>query len=256
MSTEKYGYCVSSYNYTLYNPGPYQRGNCIKECLALEVFHTCGCLPFYSPVLSYFKAMDMPVHMRNVTSRMYTDYERKFAKFLWCSPVNGQCVKPVEKRGVGVNGVCSQKCHQPCTETKFSFSTSQSRYPTSHSLNSLKRQVGSPLDGYSLEKARSNLVVANFYFSSMVNTVEQVDISMTWVDLVAQVGGALGLSLGASLMNLIEIAAWLLWQPAVLMITLISAAYCQECKCTKEIYLNIQRFNDSENLRETLNAHN
>lgn len=236
MTTESYGYCSSWHNYTLYEPGLYKKGDCLKECLTLEVWHQCGCLPFYSPPLTYTKMMKPPFRTEDVSDYMFSNSLKRLKRYQWCSPTNGPCVKPVEKNGVGAEGTCSKRCPQPCQETKFSFLSSQSRFPTPEIMSKIRRTFNFT-SNYSLKKARLNLISANFYFGSTVNTVEQIDIAMTWVDLLSQLGGALGLCIGASLLSLVEILAWLFWQFALLVRTLFRAAYCPEFAYEQKKYI-------------------
>lgn len=225
MTTESYGYCSSWYNYTLYNPGPNYKGLCAKECLTLEIWHNCGCIPYYSPPLAYYKLMAAPFHMKNVTnSDKYSSGWNRYHRFQFCNVRDGDCVQPIEKMGLGVNGVCVQRCPTPCQESKFVFTMSQSRFPTPNLMNRIKKQLN---NSYSLEKARLNLVLANFYFSSTVKKVEQIDIAMTWVDLLGQLGGALGLTIGVSLLSLGEIISWAIWQ-LVATLTALSKIVCRK----------------------------
>lgn len=235
MTTESYNYCSSRYNYTLGHPGDNHKSICMKECLTLEVWHHCGCILYYSPQLTYWKLMTAPFHMKNVTDKEYSGGPRRHQRFQFCHAIDVDCVQPIERRGVGVNGVCTQRCPTSCKQKKFQFGISQSRFPTPKLMNYIRKQLNFS-SNYSLKAARLNLISANFFYSSAVNKLEQVDIAMTWVDLTAQLGGALGLTIGASLLSLVEIINWLIWQLGTIFSTLARIACCPVRKLEPKIY--------------------
>jgi len=65
----------------------------------------------------------------------------------------------------------------------------------------------------SLEEFQQNFLSVNFFFESSQFTLVTETIKMTWVDLMNQVGGAMGMTLGLSLVGITELLIWLIMRP-------------------------------------------
>ncbi|XP_067667606.1 acid-sensing ion channel 1A-like [Haliotis asinina] len=110
-----------------------------------------------------------------------------------------ECYIPAKARYLQTDTGCKAGCPEPCSYTRFT---------TQHSSAPLTRNyitAYTKAKGQTEEYWRRNLVILEMYMSSM--TYEHIEKQLEYgvLDLFCDIGGALGLLLGASLLTVLEV---------------------------------------------------
>nr|XP_014699666.2 acid-sensing ion channel 5 [Equus asinus] len=167
-------------NMKLQNFSTYSTSGCLKECKAQHIEKQCGCLPFLLP--------------GNGT-------ECNLQKFY-------NCVSPtldhIEVQGLCTMGTHNSSCPVPCEETGYPATISYSTFPSLKALKYLSKKLNR-----SPKYIRENLVNIEINYSDLNYKITQQQKAVSVSELLADVGGQLGLFCGASVITIIEIIDYL-----------------------------------------------
>ena len=107
---------------------------------------------------------------------------------------------------------CEPNCPQLCSYTAYRISTSYSAFPpiSSFQLETLERRLGFDLTEFSLSYLQNNLLAVNIYFEDLNVEREMTEDSYTIVAILADIGGQLGLFIGAGILTIIELCIWMI----------------------------------------------
>lgn len=157
------------------------------NCYVEEVWRNCGCIPFYTP--PKWGAV-LGVYNSSLFCGFFFDKQECNRR------IEIQCDKTrkCERSGMA----------QPCNEVYYTTKSSYQKYPSNNHFASLKRRH--LLDSNtSLAEVRQNFLVANFFLDSLSYKSIVIDPGMSWLDLINKLGGAIGMSLGMSVLTCWEI---------------------------------------------------
>jgi hypothetical protein len=110
-----------------------------------------------------------------------------------------------------INARCSSECPRECESEKFGLAVSSSDYPSrayadllvNHSTQLSRFFPNKSTTTYDL--LREHLLAVNVYYTDMQYTsIEEVE-KLEFIDLVAGIGGTMGLFLGVSFLSFFEI---------------------------------------------------
>ena len=106
--------------------------------------------------------------------------------------------------------ICPNECPAECSSISYGYSTSFSQYPAKPYGN-LLLQDSKIVDRFddpttpSYDKLKENILAVNIYFDSLESTEICESEQTLLVDLIAGIGGTLGLFLGVSMLSFFEI---------------------------------------------------
>lgn len=167
----------------------YRQKDCFGLCFQKYLLNECKCQES-----SFIKYSDRKSCFWNL-SDLICNYE-KYLKFF----------------SKDVRQECSDECPLECDSVSYSLSSSYLSYPTrAYSdilLNDPKMQAKFTQFNYSLfthERLKENILSLNVYYDQLKYTTIREMIKTTPSDLVAIVGGILGLFLGMSFLSFIEL---------------------------------------------------
>ena len=148
----------------------YQLNECLYQCKLQLQFAKCDCKiddPHHPDACTYYKIIDC--------YDMYiTDY---------------------------YNDVCD--CTPPCSTYEYSVRQSSLSLPSGENLEYFTNMTGTNRSAW--EDITENIVHLQIYFDSMEYTVVRETPAFGLYDLIANIGGLLGLFLGASLITIMEL---------------------------------------------------
>ncbi|XP_076995687.1 bile acid-sensitive ion channel [Tamandua tetradactyla] len=160
----------------LKNFSSYSTSGCLKECKARHIEKHCGCLPFLLPG---------------------NGIECGLQKFYNCvSPI----LDDIEAKGLCTMGRHNSSCPVPCEETQYPATVSYSTFPSKRALKYLSKKLNQ-----SQEYIRENLVHIEINYSDLNYKITQQQKAVSMPELLADLGGQLGLFCGASMITIIEI---------------------------------------------------
>ncbi|XP_042524340.1 acid-sensing ion channel 5 [Dipodomys spectabilis] len=160
----------------LQNFHSYSTYGCLKECKAQHIKKQCGCLPFLLP--------------GNGT-------ECDLQKYYSCvSPI----IDYIELRGLCTMGTYNSSCPVSCEETEYPATISYSTFPSQNGLRFLSKKLNQ-----SQEYIGENLVNIEINYSDLNYKITQQQKAVSVPELLADLGGQLGLFCGASMITIIEI---------------------------------------------------
>ncbi|XP_006884553.1 PREDICTED: acid-sensing ion channel 5 [Elephantulus edwardii] len=167
-------------NIKLQNFCSYSTSGCLKECKARHIEEQCGCLPFLLPG---------------------NGIECDLQKFYNCvSPV----LDYIEAKELCTVGTHNSTCPVPCEETEYPATISYSTFPSQKSLAYFSKKLNQ-----SQEFIRENLVYIEINYNDLNYKITQQQKAVSVSELLADVGGQLGLFCGASLITIIEIIEYI-----------------------------------------------
>ncbi|XP_067667604.1 acid-sensing ion channel 1A-like [Haliotis asinina] len=174
----------------------------VKEVTAQEGVSGCGKKPLKYITRNYSReACKMECEMAFIISMCKCkDYTNPSDDFELCNPEQFQgCYIPEKAKYLQSDTGCEAGCPEPCSYTRFT---------TQHSSAPLTRNyitAYTKAKGKTEEYWRRNLVILEMYMSSM--TYEHIEKQLEYeiLDLFCDIGGALGLLLGASLLTVLEV---------------------------------------------------
>ena len=161
---------------------PYKREMCYDLCLQERIIEKCKCqdvISFSFPNISFCRDLN----------QIFCDY-REFATFY----------------SENIDEKCGHKCPLECDTIKYPVSLTYLDYPTeAYYKHLIKQSRFSNLKDLSFEKIKNKITFLNIYYSGFqYKKIQEVE-KMTIVDLIAGIGGTLGLFIGISFLSLIEI---------------------------------------------------
>ena len=216
---------IESCNASLVNTtyGIYNEGACVNECKDRTVYEKCGCVQVLPPnnngkyqACSFEKwaSCGLPTYLEWYANYTNTEDDVKNDK------------DDGEKDDAGNNCVCDTACEEKKYEAAISSASISDNY-----VNNIHQYVGPMLQGFSQPKYNvtystpddilKNLMVIEILFTSMQKTQVNEVITYDLGNLFGDVGGVLGLFLGASVFTIIEF---------ILFCVISCAKYC--CKAT------------------------
>ncbi|XP_004471710.1 acid-sensing ion channel 5 [Dasypus novemcinctus] len=164
----------------LKNFSSYSTSGCLKECKARHIEKQCGCVPFLLPG---------------------NGLECDLQKFYNCvSPV----LDYIDIKGLCTMGRHNSSCPVPCEETEYPATISYSTFPSQKALKYLSKKLNQSQD-----YIRENLVHIEINYSDLNYKITQQQKAVSVPELLADVGGQLGLFCGASMITIIEIIEYI-----------------------------------------------
>ncbi|XP_007535122.2 acid-sensing ion channel 5 [Erinaceus europaeus] len=164
----------------LQNFSTYSSSGCLKECKALHIKKHCGCLPFLLP-----------------GNGVECDLQKSY-----------NCVSPIldqiEVKGICTMGTYNSSCPVPCEETEYPATLSYSTFPSQRALKYFSKKLNQSQD-----YIRENLVNIEINYSDLNYKITQQQKAVSVSELLADVGGQLGLFCGASMITIIEIIEYI-----------------------------------------------
>ena len=169
------GTCIKESTQKVYNQGQkrtvkYDADLCAKKCFAEEIIKQCKCHRLFFPRL-------------DTTTRI-------------CKTNSTSCVNMVRKQYLEGKINCLQLCRPPCKEIAFSTELSFSQFP--HLVSFV---------GYNktLSEMREEILKVNIYYKTLNMKTIREHRSYEIENLLADIGGQLGLFSGYSILTLLEI---------------------------------------------------
>ncbi|XP_008050137.1 acid-sensing ion channel 5 [Carlito syrichta] len=167
-------------NIRLHSFSTYSTSGCLKECKAQHIERRCGCLPFLLP-----------------GNGIECDLQKYY-----------NCVSPIldhiEYKGLCTMGTHNSSCPVSCEETEYPATISYSTFPSQKALKYLSKKLNQ-----SQKYIRENLVNIEINYSDLNYKITQQQKAVSVSELLADVGGQLGLFCGASLITIIEIIEYI-----------------------------------------------
>ncbi|KAL1777805.1 acid-sensing ion channel 5 [Sigmodon hispidus] len=159
----------------------YSTYSCLKECKAQHIQTICECLPFLLPG-------------NGIECDLLKHYN---------------CVSPIldriELKGLCTMGTHNSSCPVSCEETEYPATVAYSTFPSQRGLKVLAKKLNQSQD-----YLRENLVNIEINYSDLNYKITQQQKAVSVPELLADVGGQLGLFCGASLITIIEIIEYVL----------------------------------------------
>ncbi|XP_046545375.1 acid-sensing ion channel 1-like [Haliotis rubra] len=151
---------------------PYSREACRIECITDYSLEQCSCRDIYLPGNADLCTPDQIV----------------------------QCFVPAMIRYHSTRGECESSCPQTCSYTSFNVRSSSSLRVTDEYLSTLANVTNDTLEYW-----RSNYVAVDVYLSSMTYQSVEKRYAYSVLELFCDIGGALSLILGASVVTALEV---------------------------------------------------
>uniref|UniRef100_K7GH96 Bile acid-sensitive ion channel n=1 Tax=Pelodiscus sinensis TaxID=13735 RepID=K7GH96_PELSI len=159
----------------------YSTYGCLQECKARHIQERCGCLPFLLPGTSW----DM-LHL--------CFYDSFFPEIS----------DNIELKGLCTVGTHNSTCPAPCEETGYPTSVTYSSFASEKALKYLSTKLKK-----SAEYIRENLVYIDIKYHDLNYKMTRQQKALSVAELLADIGGQLGLFCGASMITVIEIVEYI-----------------------------------------------
>lgn len=161
---------------------PYKREMCYDLCLQERIIEKCKCqdvISFSFPNVSFCGDLN----------EIFCDY-KEFAAFYT----------------ENIHEKCGHKCPLECDTIKYPVSLTYLDYPSqTYYKNLIESSRFKNLRHLSFQELKNKIIFLNIYYSEFqYKKIQEVE-KMTIVDLIAGIGGTLGLFIGISFLSLIEI---------------------------------------------------
>ncbi|XP_052088782.1 acid-sensing ion channel 5-like [Mytilus californianus] len=158
----------------------YFRSSCFKDCLSTFLLNRCNCLPYTHNNTYYCSKFEMATCVMKATG----DYYKQTNLLDECD------------------------CPLPCSYTHYDVSLTSSLFPSDFYSKKIFDVVGvENLDYY-----RKNYISLHIYFDQLSTTIsKQVPKYSSAGDIFANLGGQMGLFLGASIVTLTELFEFLVF---------------------------------------------
>lgn len=179
--------CTDGSHKTLKYYDKYTKSRCGRECLTDYIVEQCGCRHYWMP--------------GNVT---------------YCDPKQIQlCVDPNVYRFISKGHIKNCDCRDDCTLHRYRISLSDAPMGTAWSTAMSANAVASGLiPGMSVEELtyhiKSNIVRLEVFFKTMTEEIIETKAAYTMFALFSDLGGALGLILGCTILTIMELIDFLL----------------------------------------------
>ena len=208
---EPYSTCRGVDSMALEGHLTYSFTECKNICIHQIIMDECGCFPTKYRVRRNYTAIGMPNCGHDI-------HKTRNKEMLACQEYY---LKNIETR---LNYALDCNCHPPCEDTKYSITISQSSFPSENSIISFwKRILEDPkkkdLKAYKhyqkLKEANTStddlikwthkhFLRLTVYANSKTVTVKEQIPMYTFIDLMSQIGGCLGLWVGISIITIVE----------------------------------------------------
>ncbi len=171
-------------------PGRNTNARCYYGCYLYKLYHQCDGVPEHFRSFMSFK--DYP---KNISYQYYT-----------------KCTKKVEKE----LKLSDCDCRLPCYEETYLLESTSTRWPQSWQAPMLASLLaaGSGLNyqysNTTIDDVRKKLIKVTFYYDDLITEVRREKELYSFSSIVSDMGGQMGLFLGASILSLVEIAALLI----------------------------------------------
>ena len=170
-------------------PGKYSTSFCLLSCFILEQYKFCK---FIDP----FIQQDLPKEIRFPTLTNLSDYS---------------CITEFEKKFENANIYCD--CPPSCEEESYERFMSQSVWPSyttaKKMLGKLKSKEPKIYSNKSIDFIYHNFLMLEIYLSDFAVKMTIQQPAYDWNSLASDLGGQLGLWLGASVFSLFEFSAFI-----------------------------------------------
>jgi len=187
------GYCDPSLEAQQQYVGGYTISKCVMQFRANNTIAKCGCRAFYM----------------EGTARVCNLYEE------W-SCVD-QLLEDIALGVLEIQGVkiTDPDCPPPCTYTSYSYTISQSEYPSISVRDEVVKAVNGAKgskDGeeWDIQRIRDNYMKVHIYFEELSTLEMERHPSYLISNLIGDVGGQLGLLLGMNICSLVQFSDYLL----------------------------------------------
>ena len=165
--------------------GYYSRATCFYACMTRQCYENCGDVP--SVFKNLFPSQSYPPK-RNKSE------DETLACFINCT--TGKNVKGCD-------------CPLPCNETKYEIKVDREPWPQPWQADYLKpmlaKVAGISVNNVTEEVVKQHLLMVNIYYDELSTTLIEEKELYTFSKILSDVGGQMGMSLGASFISLIEI---------------------------------------------------
>ena len=152
--------------------------NCLEDCMTFHINEQCNC----SVEINGSDACTMYDYYSCIYYEQYGYYEK-----------------------------CN--CRKACEQTAYDYELTTLQLPTPHFAEQLN---SSPDNNKTVEEIRANIIVLNVFYPSLHYTVTEQVEAFTFDELISNIGGQLGLFLGASIMTVVEVLeglTFMAWAP-------------------------------------------
>ena len=175
-----------------FNKTNYEQVLCLKMCTQLYVIKKCQCFDYSLPNISSIKINGC--YSQNSLKCMKINYEYLFRNFV---------------------ELCDKNCPMQCSQIVYNTAISFSNYPTKWYSQKLIQDNGTFLrnlteenqlsfDQWSFDYLQQTTLKLNIFYDDLTYTIVDEIPALTIENLIAYIGGNLGLFLGMSLLSLIE----------------------------------------------------
>ncbi|RMZ96523.1 acid-sensing ion channel 5 [Brachionus plicatilis] len=162
----------------------YEQKGCLNLCYHKNIKKKCGC---YDPDF-FFAESNLFCSFEEFTSCIL-EYRKSMADSL-------------------ENLACFEQCPEECDSVKYVYQTSQSNFPSpfyKKILMEFDKALNESKRGYVFENLDKYVLAVNIYYDEIATTTIEETPAKTIEQLVAEIGGFLGLCIGISFLTLIEI---------------------------------------------------
>ena len=175
---------TTSFNF-LEGKFPYSVSACQNDCLRSNIARKCRCLG---------------------SGTLTTSYSTKpqFRRLGNCT-IEDTCCQLVE---IYRHDACD--CPVACSKTQYTIGTSYSAFPANYAASDLARSVNAQLNtNINASIFQENYLGVNIYFETLTREEQVTRNAYDIVALLSDIGGQLGLFLGASVISVFELLTWL-----------------------------------------------
>ncbi|CAF1028750.1 unnamed protein product [Brachionus calyciflorus] len=166
--------------------GQYDQKSCINLCYHKYIFDECGC---YYPDLNINKNLTR-ICDSDIGFECYSNHSASYRESKIC----------IE---------CIEKCPEECESIKYSLQISHANYPTPFYADFLMTYDALINNGsrnfISYSNVKESTLAVNIYFDDICYSIVEEKPSETIEQLVADIGGFLGLCIGVSILSVVEI---------------------------------------------------
>ena len=172
------------YDAIFYSPYQYSQELCLNLCYQQDIIDVCGCNP----------------------------YDYPFFGGIACQDSDQSCIKNATTKFLKGNYLirkCLPLCPLECNRTGYSVSLSQSLLNGDFYLRQIQSNSNLTVDYVTKllnsDTAAKSLVSVNLFYESLSYTLSEEDPACDWICMIANIGGTMGLFMGAGLLSLGEV---------------------------------------------------
>ena len=178
--------CTYGKTHKLVFPGEYTATNCLESCFATKSLEICKGVEFYAHA-----------YLPEETKKELL----KTQDGIWCLDEL--------YRNLSNSNFNECHCNLPCVETHFQKFVSYSKWPATVELPLYKRRFTKALNLNSSQVTddfvRNNFMKLNIFFADMTYKVMKEEQKYTFEGLISDIGGQMGIWIGASMFSIIEL---------------------------------------------------